>query len=236
MEKQIEQPCPLSNKRMLFLVLNYFIGYNLLLPMLLRYFVLWLDPTARMLPEWAQYMAYLYMIGSSVIAAYPLLKESWRPLRNHPVKMIKRVFLLMIVYYIASVFLNLLIMQFTDTTTSANQSEIIAASQSSPWLTLFSALIYAPIVEEIVFRGVLYRGLRPRYSHRKAALISAFTFGYIHVMASLFAGNFADMIYLFAYALIGFFLVLAYEQNDTIYGSILLHFINNAFAFLLLLS
>lgn len=236
MEKQIEQPCPLGKGRMLFLLLNYFLGYNFLFPILLRNITLWMHPLARSIPEWMQYGVYIYMIVSCIIAAYPLLKESWVQLRQRRLKVVKSAFLLMLVYYFASILLNLLLMQFTDTTTSANQSEIIQAVRISPWLTLFTTIVYAPIVEEIIFRGVFYRALRPRLHIREAGLISAFAFGFIHVMTSFFTGNFADLIYLFSYALIGFFLVVAYEENDSIFGSMLLHFINNAFAFFLLFS
>ena len=140
----------------------------------------------------------------------------------------------MLAYYFASILLNLVLMQFTDTTTSANQSEIIHAVQISPWLTMFTTMIYAPIVEEILFRGVFYRCLRPHMSVFRAGFISAFAFGFIHVMVSFFTGDYGDMIYLLSYALIGAFLVAAYEKNDTIFASILLHFINNSIAFMLL--
>lgn len=119
--------------------------------------------------------------------------------------------------------------------TSANQSEVITAVESMPYLSIFSTLIYAPIVEEILFRGVFYRALRPHMKWFSAALISAFLFGFIHVMQSFFTGNFADMIFLLSYGLIGFFMALAYEINDTIYGSMCLHFLNNAIALLLLM-
>lgn len=236
MEKQIERPCPLGKGRMICLVLNYFLGYNFLYPLLLRHITLWLDPTARAIPDWMQYAVYIYMMIISIVLAYPLLQESLTTLRQRKTHVVKSAFLLMIGYYIASIFLNVILMQFTDTTTSANQSEIIHAVEISPWLTLFTTIIYAPIVEEILFRGVFYRALRPHLSMCWSGFISAFAFGFIHVMTSFFTGDFGDMIYLFSYALIGLFLVMAYDKNDTIYASILLHFINNALAFLLLFA
>ena len=52
-------------------------------------------------------------------------------------------------------------------------------------------------------------------------------------MFSLLTGNFNDLIYLLSYGLIGFFLALAYEKSETIFAGMLLHFFNNAFAFLI---
>lgn len=235
MEKQIERRCPLSKGRMIFLVLNYFLGYNFVYPLLLRQLTLWLNPTARMIPDWMQYFVYIYMMLVSIVVAYPILQESWQSLRQRKRPVMKSVVLFMIAYYFASILLNLLIMQFTDAATSANQTEIIRAVEISPWLTMLTTMIYAPIVEEILFRGVCYRALRPHMNAYKAGFISAFAFGFIHVMTSLFSGNFADIIFLFSYALIGFFLVAAYEKNDTIFASIFLHFLNNTIAFLFLL-
>lgn len=232
MEKRCERPNPLSKKRMVLLFLHYFLGYQLIYPMLLTTFTLWLDPMARSIPEWLQFFLYCYMIAIAVWLALPLLKESisgWKVNRRH---MVKLCLFLFAAYYISSIAINLIIMMFSNTETSANQLEVIEAISISPYLTMFSTLIYAPIVEELVFRGIFYRALRPRLSWLASALISAFLFGFIHVFFSLLTGNFADLIYLLSYGLIGFYLALAYEKSDTIFGSMIFHFINNAVAFL----
>lgn len=234
MEKRCELPNPLSVKRMVLLFLHYFIGYQFLYPMLLTSFTLWLNPQARVIPEWMQFMLYGYMIIVALWLAFPLLKEAIADWRSKFLYTIKLCFLLFFAYYICSLAVNFIIMIFSDTQTSANQSEIINAIDTSPYLTLFSTLIYAPIVEELVFRGIFYRALRPHLSWLTSALISAFLFGFIHVFFSLLSGNFADLIYLISYGLIGFYLALVYEKSDTIFGSMFFHFINNAIAFLVI--
>ena len=137
-------------------------------------------------------------------------------------------------YYISSIIINLIILLFSQSETSANQLEVMKEISVSPYLTMFSTLIYAPIVEELVFRGVFYRALRPRLSCLSSALISAFLFGFVHVFFSLLTGNFNDLIYLLSYGLIGFYLAVAYEKSETIFGSMIFHFINNAIAFLMI--
>ncbi len=235
MEKCCETPCPLSKKRLVILFLHYFVGFQFLYPMLMGSVTLGLDPTARTVPDWIQFLLYCFMILSTVFIAWPLLQESVIGLQRYGKKMVKLCLLLFVAYYLCSIVISLLTLLISESETSANQMEVVASVSASPLLTMFSTLIYAPIVEEIIFRGVFYRALRPRMKWLPAALISAFVFGFIHVMFSLLVGNFADLIYLLSYGLIGFYLALAYEKSDTIYGSMIFHFINNAVAFLLII-
>lgn len=234
MENYCEKPCPLSKSRMLLLFLHYFLGYQFFYPMLLKEFTLWLNPMARAIPDWLQLLFYCFMIISSAWLALPLLKESINGFKLHRTNMLKLCLSLFAAYYVCSIAVNLIIMLLSESETSENQMEIIKALGSSPYITMFSTLIYAPIVEELVFRGIFYRALRPHLNWLMTAFISAFLFGFIHVMYSLLAGNFADSIYLLSYGLIGFFLALAYEKSDTIFASMFLHFINNTAAFLLI--
>lgn len=46
---------------------------------------------------------------------------------------------------------------------------------------IFSAVLLAPVLEEIVFRGIMLDGFPKRYSPTKATLWSALFFGLIHL-------------------------------------------------------
>lgn len=48
-------------------------------------------------------------------------------------------------------------------------------------LVIIAAVVLAPILEEVVFRGVLFQGLRRRVGMWPAAIISSLAFGVIHV-------------------------------------------------------
>lgn len=232
MDKCCEQRNPLSHLRMILLFLHYFLGYQFVYPMLLRSITLWLDPMARTIPDSLQFLFYCFMIAVAIWLAYPLLKESFSSWRTNCLPILKLCLFLFVAYYISSIVVNFIVMMFSNTETSANQSEIIEAVSISPYVTMFSTLVYAPIVEELVFRGIFYRAIRPHFQWLTSAVISAFLFGFIHVFFSLLTGNFADLIYLLSYGLIGFYLALAYEKSDTIFASMIFHFINNAVAFL----
>lgn len=234
MKRVMSERCPISFLRMVLLVLNYFLGYNYLYPAWMIHITKWLDPMARSVPAWLQLSVYAWMIASSVILAFPLWKEGIAALKRLRFKLLWIALGLMGAYYVCAIFLNVLLALLSDTAMSANQQEVITAAQIHPFVTLFSTLIYAPIVEETLFRGVFYRALRPYMGPAFAALISVAMFSFIHVMNAVFSGQLSELIFILPYGLIGLFLVIAYEVSDTIYGSILLHFINNAIAYLFL--
>lgn len=226
----------LSSSRILFLILNYIPGYTYVYPALLRHLTLWLDPHAQIIPSWLQFMVYGWMIVSSIWLAWPLLNESYKSWKSDHARFFKTCFSLLGVFYLCTLLLNIALSFVTKSSTSENQVQVIQNLEALPFVTLFSSLIYAPICEEILFRGVFYRCVRPHLRLVPAILLSAFSFGFIHVMKSLLTGNLNDLWYLLSYALIGAFLAIAYEKTDTIYGSIFLHFMNNAIAFLVIFA
>lgn len=63
------------------------------------------------------------------------------------------------------------------------QQELLQAvdGTASILLLVLGAVVLAPIVEEIVFRGVLFQALRRRLGLWPGALISSLAFGFIHV-------------------------------------------------------
>jgi hypothetical protein len=58
--------------------------------------------------------------------------------------------------------------------------ELIASSTLARWSWIISAVLLAPPIEELVFRGVLLGGLAQVWSLRAAALVSGITFWAMH--------------------------------------------------------
>jgi membrane protease YdiL (CAAX protease family) len=88
----------------------------------------------------------------------------------------------------------------------------------------------APLSEEIFFRGFLFGGFRRRLSFPIAAVLSGAIFGLFHYTGS---GSFAVLPQL---AFLGVALCWVYEETGSIYPTIALHMLNNAFAFVVLTS
>ena len=89
-------------------------------------------------------------------------------------------------------------------------------SAESPWtlgLIAVVALTLAPLFEELLFRGLLYRSLRPLVGPVPAALAAAGLFAWTHGNLSVFPGL----------LLLGLGLTLAYELTGSLAAAILMH-------------
>jgi membrane protease YdiL (CAAX protease family) len=85
-------------------------------------------------------------------------------------------------------------------------------------LAILAAVVVAPVVEEIVFRGLLFGALAPRIGVLAAALVSAVIFGAVH----------GDMVLFPTLAALGFVSAIAYAATGNLWVSIALHAANNA--------
>ncbi len=91
-------------------------------------------------------------------------------------------------------------------------------------LNLFSILIFAPVIEEFLFRGIILKGLLSSYSTIKSISISSVFFSLVHI-------NFVNFNYLqVLLALnIGFFLGWIYYRSNNLILCIILHGLTNFF-------
>ena len=116
---------------------------------------------------------------------------------------------------------------------SANQLLFEDYLNNGALLMAFQSVILAPILEELLFRGLVFRSLRDK-SKWLAIFASSFLFGFLHIYSALFAGDLSQLIYLFSYGGMGFVFSYAYEKRKTICVPILMHMINNLVAIILL--
>lgn len=84
------------------------------------------------------------------------------------------------------------------------------------------AVVFAPLFEEIFFRGFLYKGLRNSWGWWPAALGSAVVFGMAHLQLTVFVPIFA----------LGVALAWVYERTGSLWTSIAMHAIFNGLAVL----
>lgn len=215
----------LSVPRASFLVLNYFVGYVVLIPFLLNYALVELK-VSLMTYEILSWCAYLYMIITALVVGFPILKESIQNIKSYR-KLGETILISFVALYVLNILSNSIVSIVTGLEQSANQEAIIHMFNVQPVLITFTTIIYAPIVEEIVFRGAIFRPLRYKTNFYVAALVSGLTFGLVHVMDSLLLGNFLDLAYLFSYAILGFVFCFVYEKHQSIIGTMCLHFLNN---------
>lgn len=121
-----------------------------------------------------------------------------------------------------------------ETSVSQNQNMINMMTQSKPILMIITTVVLAPILEEFVFRGIVF-GWLYEYNRVLAHLLTAFVFAFVHIMMAIFAGNMAEWLQVFSYFFMALPLSYLYEKSDNIFVPITTHVINNLISILLIL-
>jgi membrane protease YdiL (CAAX protease family) len=96
-----------------------------------------------------------------------------------------------------------------------NKSELIDPTENL-YISL-GALILAPILEEIIFRGIILRGLLTKYTHKFSIIISALIFGMVH----------GKPLQIWGAMIIGLFFGWIYYKTKSLGTTIFLHFFTN---------
>ncbi|MEG0365911.1 MAG: type II CAAX endopeptidase family protein [Coprobacillus sp.] len=117
---------------------------------------------------------------------------------------------------------------------SENQALIETITKSSPVLMIITTVLLAPILEEIIFRGILF-GWAYEINPKLAHFISAFVFALLHIILALLAGNVAEWIQIFSYFLMAIVLSYLYEKTNNIFVPVLTHTLNNLITMLLII-
>lgn len=133
--------------------------------------------------------------------------------------------------YLGEIVVNLLLP--ADAGEAGNQALVVTMVSSNMLMMAFHAVILAPIVEELLFRGLIFNSLRQR-SVFWAHLISAFLFGLLHVYSYILAGDMSEWIKLIPYMTAGLAFSFAYEKRQNIIAPIFLHGVKNLIAIILI--
>ncbi|MBU3176875.1 CPBP family intramembrane metalloprotease [Clostridium estertheticum] len=118
------------------------------------------------------------------------------------------------------IFDNSLIFWVSGISTPSFINEAVDELAVSPIISIISVIIVAPIYEEIIFRGILLKGMSKKTNPAVAIVVSALLFAVVHM-------NIPQGINAF---LLGLVLGFIYLNKKSIYLSIFAHFINNVLA------
>ena len=128
-------------------------------------------------------------------------------------------------------FLSLVVQFFLPNDPSVNQQIATDLTLSQPLFSFFAVVIFAPLTEELIFRGMLARYLFPKQDNSKQTLIfllvSSLLFALVH-----FPGTPQQFL---VYGSLGLSLGLAYVSKGGLAYSIALHALNNLIGFLMIL-
>lgn len=177
----------------------------------------------------------LYPIGFSVI--FIIFRKISKGYKDQRIKtcfqkpqmpagwVVKWIFLTIGATY-AAAYISTFLFMIIEFLTGIKLSEVEASPENNSigiMTTLISAPLFAPLFEELFFRGTLYRNVQ-KYGKWSMMIIAGFTFGIWHA-------NYPQ--FLFAMTM-GIFSCFLFEKTKSIIPSMIVHFIINSFGALML--
>ena len=121
--------------------------------------------------------------------------------------------------------LTISIRLYTGLDSATNQIALNSLFSKTPILVIVLAVIYAPIAEELMFRGVFRKFLNNKWIF---ILTSGILFGLAHVIDDF--KDTKELLFILVYSSLGCFLSSAYYKTNNIFANILFHFIQNSLA------
>ena len=111
-----------------------------------------------------------------------------------------------------------------------NDSSIVAMAKTGYTLTAIGVVILVPLVEEVLYRGLIFRNLY-RSSQVAAYLVSMAAFAAIHVLGYIGTESVTTLVLCFLqYLPAGLCLAWTYTKADNIFAPIVVHALVNAIA------
>ena len=235
MEKIIGKRSPVNKGSFIAAVLNYFVGYTFVFPLLGMFvsaLVLNFDGLAPVI-AWVIYIGVLLI---TLYLLFPYLKESWPNFTKDVTKNILWVIIFTFALIVVATATSAIVSLIFGPDTSINQQEVELITRIQPVQTFFAIVIFAPVVEELVFRGCLYRSLSAKMPTTLAMVISALMFGAVHILAGILTFNLRDIAFILVYGSMGLVFVKVYDNTQNIISCILVHSLYNAISFAIMIG
>ncbi len=178
------------------------------------------------------WMIITYMVYRKIVNAD--FKEYFKDFKHN--------FIISIKYYLIGfaimVVSNVVIGTFINSAMPANEDSVRSMIDSYPIYMIFSVGIYAPFVEELVFRksikDIIYSFGKNNITKYLYIFISGFIFAGLHIFG--LTNSYIDYIYLIPYLSLGIAFSSLYAKTDNIWPTIIIHSLHNLMALILYLG
>lgn len=174
-----------------------------------------------------------YAIGLVVtFAAFmSYLRAEFDPLVERLFHCILTFFMALGLDYILSLAVNSIVLALTQGVDNPNDTTIGEIALQSSGAIKAAAVFMAPIVEEVLFRGVIFGAVRER-SRGLAYVLSVLIFSVYHVWQYVaVTGDLKLMVYVLQYIPVSIVLAWAYERSGTLWVPIGFHMMINSMTF-----
>lgn len=164
----------------------------------------------------------IFLMSLIVLVLNKKISKDFQNMRKYHKEYFKKYFKFWLISVGIMMLSNFIINFFVKTGISANEETIRETFKISPIYIFFSSVIFAPVVEELVFRQSLKNIIPNKYIF---IIVSGIIFGGLHVITSL--TSVTDLLYLIPYCAPGFAFAYILADSDNIFIPISLHFMHN---------
>lgn len=205
-----------------FIFARYVLSFLFLL--LLR--ITHLQMSAVLLDPWFNFFYDFILLLIGCICFRQYLKKSVRALSGHWLRTIAWSLTIgFAILYLANIISGIMVSMIDGSASSTNQDTIVMLAQLAPFPMIVSSVVFAPVLEEMVFRVGIFQAF---YTHRGLAyLLSSLAFGLVHIISGLGSGDWSQLLFLIPYSLLGAVFAYLYEKKQSIFVPIMVHAANN---------
>lgn len=173
-----------------------------------------------------------YCVGLAILLPlfWKMLRREFDPLFEHPFRCLGTLFWGYGIWYGLSLVLTAVMMATGWAEDAPNDMAVDQMAQSAWNLTMFISVIAAPILEEILFRGVIFQSMHKK-SRLWAYVFNILLFGLYHVWQyALVYEDLYYLVFIVQYIPVTFALIWVYEYSGSLWTAIFFHMSNNYMA------
>lgn len=164
----------------------------------------------------------ILMMCLIVLLFYKTLKKDFIDIRKSHKTYYQEYFKYYLIALLIMMISNVIISIIGGGSTAGNQEAIENLFQITPFYVYFSAVIFAPIVEELIFRKAIYNIIPNKFLF---IITSGLVFGGLHILGSI--ESWTDFLYIIPYSSLGVAFAYIYTKTKNIFVSMGLHFMHN---------
>lgn len=158
---------------------------------------------------------------------YPEIKKDFKDYKKNYKQYLKKYVSIYILGIILMAFSNIILQYITKLELSGNEENIRLLIKKYPLYIAFSSIIYAPFVEEIVFRKIIKNIIDKKYIF---IVLSGIVFGALHISDY---SNINQILMGIPYIIMGIDFAYIYYKTNNIFTTMTFHLCHNLILFLL---
>ena len=201
--------------------------FSVLYPYLINFIIDFLPKNImKQIPDLAIYLTLDIILMLIFFFVYKKeLKEEWSMFKNNWKTYLENNVSYWIMGLVLMAFSNLIITNIISKNIPENEKLIKELFKNMPVYTLFTTVVVAPFVEELIYR----KSVRHIFKNDKIYIvISGLLFGLAHVIYSY--KGLSDFLFVIPYGILGGAFALMYVKTKTIFVPMTFHFVHNFLA------